>query len=184
IPLGIDEADCDPEEEIRLIKKLLYDNSSPRPSKEFISEYSDTKIESFSLSPIPVEDSDSLMKETNLTLNPDDSMPSGIENDKYDHEGHIFKELLSNDSLLFLENESFHFDIPSSPLLPAKPPDDEIKLNSGILTVKVVVDISKHYVPMPRLLPTQPTLVSNQEKSPRLLSHQGLKAFQLLLESP
>nr|GEV81685.1 hypothetical protein [Tanacetum cinerariifolium] len=31
IPPGIDEADCDPEEEIRLIEKLLYDNSSPRP---------------------------------------------------------------------------------------------------------------------------------------------------------
>nr|GEZ02020.1 hypothetical protein [Tanacetum cinerariifolium] len=29
IPSGIDEADCDPEEEIRLIEKLLYDNSSP-----------------------------------------------------------------------------------------------------------------------------------------------------------
>nr|GFC33040.1 hypothetical protein [Tanacetum cinerariifolium] len=35
IPPGIDEADCDPEEEIRLIEKLLYDNSSPRPPKEF-----------------------------------------------------------------------------------------------------------------------------------------------------
>nr|GFD41893.1 hypothetical protein [Tanacetum cinerariifolium] len=31
IPSRIDEADCDHEEEIRLIKKLLYDNSSPRP---------------------------------------------------------------------------------------------------------------------------------------------------------
>nr|GEX29022.1 hypothetical protein [Tanacetum cinerariifolium] len=28
-PLGIDEADCDLEKEIRLIEKLLYDNSSP-----------------------------------------------------------------------------------------------------------------------------------------------------------
>nr|GEV15342.1 reverse transcriptase domain-containing protein [Tanacetum cinerariifolium] len=112
IPLGIDEADCDPEEEIYLIRKLF------------------------------------------------------------------------NDSLSFLENESFHFDIPSSTRPPTKPLDDEIEPNSGILTIKVVGDISKHYVPMPRLLPTQPTLVSNQEKSPRLLSHQGLKAFKLPLESP
>nr|GEW58858.1 retrotransposon Orf1 [Tanacetum cinerariifolium] len=37
IPPGIDEADCDPEKEIRLIEKFLYDNSSPRPPKEFIS---------------------------------------------------------------------------------------------------------------------------------------------------
>nr|GEY86915.1 hypothetical protein [Tanacetum cinerariifolium] len=40
-PPGIDETDCDPEEEIRLIEKLLYDNSSPRPPEEFISENSD-----------------------------------------------------------------------------------------------------------------------------------------------
>nr|GEW17302.1 hypothetical protein [Tanacetum cinerariifolium] len=46
-PPGIDKADCDPEEEIRLIEKLLYDNSSPRPSEEFISEYSNAAIESF-----------------------------------------------------------------------------------------------------------------------------------------
>nr|GEV67827.1 reverse transcriptase domain-containing protein [Tanacetum cinerariifolium] len=41
IPPGIDEADCDPEEEIRLIEKLLYDNSSPRPSEECNSENPD-----------------------------------------------------------------------------------------------------------------------------------------------
>nr|GEZ45471.1 hypothetical protein [Tanacetum cinerariifolium] len=68
IPPGIDETDCDPEEEIRLIEKLLYDNSSPRPPKEFIFENSDAEIEYFSSSPIPVEDSDSVMKEINLTL--------------------------------------------------------------------------------------------------------------------
>nr|GFD06428.1 hypothetical protein [Tanacetum cinerariifolium] len=31
IPPGIDKTDCDPEEEIRLIEKLLYVNSSPHP---------------------------------------------------------------------------------------------------------------------------------------------------------
>nr|GEY67034.1 pre-mRNA splicing Prp18-interacting factor [Tanacetum cinerariifolium] len=31
IPPGIDETDCYPEEDIRLIERLLYDNSSPRP---------------------------------------------------------------------------------------------------------------------------------------------------------
>nr|GFB29901.1 hypothetical protein [Tanacetum cinerariifolium] len=56
IPLGIDKADYDPEEEIRLIEKLLYDNSSPRPPEEFIFENSDAAIESFSPSPIPVVD--------------------------------------------------------------------------------------------------------------------------------
>ncbi|GJW44347.1 hypothetical protein Tco_0073146 [Tanacetum coccineum] len=68
IPPGINEADFDPEEEIRLVEKLLYDNSSPRPPKEFNFENSDAVIESFSPSPIPVEGSDSLMEEIDIFL--------------------------------------------------------------------------------------------------------------------
>nr|GEV38788.1 zinc finger, CCHC-type [Tanacetum cinerariifolium] len=158
---GIDETDCDPEDEIHLIEILLYDNSSPRPL-------------------------DSLMEEFDLTLTPDDSMLPIIEDDYYDSERDvlILEEFLSNDSLSLPENESFHFEIPSSPRPPTKPHNDEIEPNLGILTVKVVGVISEHYVLMPRLFPTQPTLASNQEKSPHLLSHRGLKAFQLLSESP
>ncbi|GJU39439.1 hypothetical protein Tco_1192396 [Tanacetum coccineum] len=37
IPPGINEADFDPEEVIRLVERLLYDNSSPRPPKELNS---------------------------------------------------------------------------------------------------------------------------------------------------
>ncbi|GKD16292.1 hypothetical protein Tco_1205450 [Tanacetum coccineum] len=119
IPPGINEADFDPEEDIRLVERLLYDNSSPRPPEEFNSENSDAIIESFSPSPIPIEDSDSLMEEIDLFLTPDDSMPPGIENDDYDSEGDILflEELLSNDSPSLPENESFHFDVPSSPVL-------------------------------------------------------------------
>ncbi|GKD21900.1 hypothetical protein Tco_1223603, partial [Tanacetum coccineum] len=72
IPPGIDEVDFDHEEDIRLTEKLLYDNSSPRPPKELNSEIS---IESFSPSPIPVEDSDSLMEEIDTFLASDDSIP-------------------------------------------------------------------------------------------------------------
>nr|GEW74896.1 hypothetical protein [Tanacetum cinerariifolium]GEX00102.1 hypothetical protein [Tanacetum cinerariifolium] len=61
IPLGIDETDCDPEEETYFIKRLLYDNSSPHPPKEFVSKNFDAAFESFSPSPILVEDSDSLI---------------------------------------------------------------------------------------------------------------------------
>nr|GEW31861.1 hypothetical protein [Tanacetum cinerariifolium] len=131
IPLGINEADFDPEEEIRLVEKLLYDNSSPR---------------------------DILFLE----------------------------ELLSNDSPSLPESESFHFDVPSSPRPPAKPPNNEIYFepDMGVLTVKVAGDISKNYVLMPRLLPTQPTLASNEEKSPHFLAHRGFKAFQLSSKSP
>nr|GFB53038.1 hypothetical protein [Tanacetum cinerariifolium] len=48
IPPGIDKTDCHLENEIRLIERLLYDKSSPRPPKEFVSENSNADIESFS----------------------------------------------------------------------------------------------------------------------------------------
>nr|GEV51162.1 hypothetical protein [Tanacetum cinerariifolium] len=182
IPLGINETDCDPEEETRLIKRLLYDNSSPRPPKEFISKNFDTAFESFSPFPIPIEDSDYFMKEINLSFTPDNPMPSGIEEDDYDSERDILilEELLSNNSLSLPENESFHFNIPSSSCSPAKPPDG----NSGILNVKMMGGIFEHKVPTPKLMITQPTLVPNQEKSPNLLSHLGHEAFQASTECP
>nr|GFD52569.1 hypothetical protein [Tanacetum cinerariifolium] len=81
---GIDEINCHPEKEIRLTKRLLYDNSSPRPPEEIVSDISNADIESFSLSPIPNKDSDPLMEEIDLFLNPDDPMPPGIEEDNDD----------------------------------------------------------------------------------------------------
>nr|GFD27796.1 hypothetical protein [Tanacetum cinerariifolium] len=64
--------------------KLLYDNSSPRPPEELVSENSYAKIESFSTSPIPIEDSDYLMEEIDLTFTPDAPMMPGIEEDDDD----------------------------------------------------------------------------------------------------
>nr|GEW40001.1 hypothetical protein [Tanacetum cinerariifolium] len=168
IPPRINEADFDPEEEIHLVEILMYDNSSPRPPKDFNSKNSDA---------------------INLFLTPDDSMPPGIENDDYDSEGDILflEELLSNDSPSLPENESFHFDVPSSTRPLVKPLDDKIYFDNEpvmkVLTVKMVGDISEYYVLMPRLLPTQPTLASNVEKYPYLLSHQGFKALYLSSES-
>nr|GFA60102.1 pre-mRNA splicing Prp18-interacting factor [Tanacetum cinerariifolium] len=74
IPPGIDETGCYPEEDIRLIERLLYDNSSPRPPEEFVSDNSNADIESFSPSPIPIKDSNSHYKEIDLTFTPDDLM--------------------------------------------------------------------------------------------------------------
>nr|GFA80487.1 hypothetical protein [Tanacetum cinerariifolium] len=174
IPPGIDETDCYPEEESRLTKRLLYDNSSPLPPEEFVSENSNTETESFSPSPIPVEDNDSRMEEINLFLTPDNPMSSNIKDDDYDSERDILirEELLDNYSLSLPENESFRFDIPLFSRPPAKPPDG----NTGILNIKMMGDISEQKVPMPGLMIT---LVSNQEKSPDLLSHRGLEIFQL-----
>nr|GFC89200.1 hypothetical protein [Tanacetum cinerariifolium] len=94
--------------------RLLYDNSSPRPPEEIVSDISNVDIESFSPSPIPVEDSDSHMEEIDLYFNPDDPMPSGIEEDDDDSERDIsiLEELLENYSLSLPTTESYHFDIP------------------------------------------------------------------------
>ncbi|GKA57625.1 hypothetical protein Tco_0756813, partial [Tanacetum coccineum] len=115
IPSGIDDDNLYPEGEIHLVERLLYDNSSPRPSEELNVENS---IESFSSSPIPVEDSDSLMEEIDIFLASDGSIPPGIESDDYDSK-------VDDNSTYLLELESFHFDYP----------------NSGYSTIDVVEDI-------------------------------------------
>nr|GFC73399.1 hypothetical protein [Tanacetum cinerariifolium] len=112
------------------------------------------------------------MEEINLTFTPDDLMPLGIEEVDYESERDILilEELLDNYSLSLPENESYHFDIPSSSRPPAKPPDG----NTGILNIKMMGNVSEQKVPIPGLMITR---VLNQEKSPDLLSHQGLEAF-------
>nr|GFC99615.1 hypothetical protein [Tanacetum cinerariifolium] len=57
IPPGIDKTDCYPKEDIHLVERLLYDNSSPRPPEEIVFDNSNADIESFSPSPILNEDS-------------------------------------------------------------------------------------------------------------------------------
>nr|GEX56477.1 hypothetical protein [Tanacetum cinerariifolium] len=115
IPPVIDETDCDFEEDIRLIEKLLYDNSSPRPPKEFVFANSDAKIKSFSPSPILVKDSDFHMEEIDLFCTLYYPMPPGIVDEDYDSERDILilKDLPSNNTISFAEKESFHFDYSS-----------------------------------------------------------------------
>ncbi|GKA80404.1 hypothetical protein Tco_0787000 [Tanacetum coccineum] len=130
---------------------------------------------------------DSLLEEFSGELAHIDLISIEIDEADFDPEEEIrdiLEELLNNDSLSLPENESFHFDRyydPSSPRPIAKPLDDDAiyfdaKPDTGILTVKVVDDISEHYVFKPRILTAQPTL------SPHLLSHRGFKAFQLIFD--
>nr|GEZ35224.1 hypothetical protein [Tanacetum cinerariifolium] len=156
-------------DELRLIEKLFYDNSSPCPPKEFVSANSDAASESFSPSPILVKDSDSLMEEIDLFCTPDYPMPPSIEDKDYDSERDILipKDLPSNNSLSFAEKESFHFDIPSFSRSPAKPPDGD----TGILNIKMIGDVSDQKAFMHKLMIT---LAPHQEKSPNLLSHRDI----------
>nr|GEV81112.1 ribonuclease H-like domain-containing protein [Tanacetum cinerariifolium] len=164
---------------IRLTKRLLYYNSFPRPLKEFVSKNSNAEIKSFSPSPIHIKDSDSLMKEINVSFTSDDLMLPGIKDDDYDSERDILilEDLLDNYSLSLPKIESYHFDIPLFFRPPAKPPDG----NTGILNIRMMGDISKQKVHMPRLMVT---LVLNQEKSPDLLSHRSREIFQTCAKCP
>nr|GEW70769.1 hypothetical protein [Tanacetum cinerariifolium] len=168
------------EEEIRLVENFSYDNSSPRPPKELNAEIADMILEYLSPSPFPIEDSNSHMEEIDLFLATDDLMPPGIENDDYDSKRdiHFLKELLSNDPLSIPKNESSNFDHhddPSFPRPPSKPPDVDVffdfELDTGVLTTKVVKRISEHYVLMPNIFPTLPTLDSDLDFTP---SHDSL----------
>ncbi|GJT40931.1 hypothetical protein Tco_0940796 [Tanacetum coccineum] len=130
IPPGIDDVNLDLEGDFLFLESLLYDNSSPRPPEEFNSE---NPTESFSPSPIPVEDSDSLMEEIDNFLDGDGSIPPGIESDDFDSED-------DDNSISRPEFESFHVDYPYS----------------GDSTIVVVEDIP---VDVPNILPTHPTLL-------------------------
>nr|GFA02926.1 hypothetical protein [Tanacetum cinerariifolium] len=130
---------------------------------------------------------DSLLNEFAGELTLLKSIPPGIdetdchpENEIHDDDSRdilIREELLDNYSIPLPENESFHFDIPSSYRPPAKPSDG----NTGILNIKMMGDVSDQKVHIPEFMITR---VSNQEKSPDLLSHRGFENFQLSVECP
>nr|GEX29946.1 hypothetical protein [Tanacetum cinerariifolium] len=151
IPPGIAKTIFDPKENICLIKKLSYDNSSPHP-------------------------------------------PEGLnsEND--------FKKIFNDDLAHIISPSEYEYVYA----------DDES--DSGDLTTKVVDDISDNsireiYVHVPNVLTTLPTVypvfvtllplssknkdkvfnprifISKEEKSSPLLSHRGLKVFQLINDS-
>ncbi|GJW16429.1 hypothetical protein Tco_0020562 [Tanacetum coccineum] len=139
IPPRIDDDNLDPEGDILFLKSLLYDNSSPRPLEEFNYE---NPTESFSPSPIPIEDSDSLMEEIEIFLDGDGSIPPGIESDDYDSED-------DDNSTSRPEFESFHVDYPDS--------EDS--------TIDVVEEIP---VDVPNILPTHPALLIDFDFIPSL----------------
>nr|GEZ26811.1 hypothetical protein [Tanacetum cinerariifolium] len=184
-----DEHECDVPacNDFKTFSNLLFDAND---------DFSSSGDKSFSDENIPKEIYSNPLFDEEIIFIKIDPHHFNVESDPieslFNHDSSIISSSLKIDSLLddnnslsFPENESFHFNSPSSPRPPAKPSnDDEIKPNLGNLTVKMVDDIYEHDVPMPRLLPTQPTLVSNQEKSPHLLSHRHIKAFHHSSESP
>nr|GFA74062.1 hypothetical protein [Tanacetum cinerariifolium] len=95
---------------------------------------------------------DPLLEEVDLFLASDNSIPSGIENNDYDSEGDIYflKELLVDDSIPLLENESSNFDHHDDPSFPRPPPElPDVELffdfepNSGEVISAVINNIAE-----------------------------------------
>nr|GEV79750.1 hypothetical protein [Tanacetum cinerariifolium] len=128
-------------------------NNSLSMGDEYLSTISETESDKVIKS--SVEDLVLIPSESEVTFN--------NERDIY-----FLEELLINDTLSLLKNESSNFDHhddPSFPRPPPEPPNVEVFFDfdpdMGVLTAKMVEDISEHYVLMPKVLPSQPTLCPN-----------------------
>ncbi|GJT84121.1 hypothetical protein Tco_1058463 [Tanacetum coccineum] len=178
IPLEINDVNLDPEGDILFLESLLYDNSYPCPPKEFNFE---NPTESFSPSPIPVEDSDSLMEEIDIFLDGDGSIPPGIESDDYDSED-------DDNSTSCPEFESFHVDYPESG--DSSPFRDSNKIYDPRICIEV--ESTRILATLPPVIDTLLTfssenedkvfnhgVLASKEKSPSSISHRGLKASKL-----
>nr|GEU83186.1 hypothetical protein [Tanacetum cinerariifolium] len=76
-------------------------------------------------------------KEINIFIGMDDLLPPSIESDDYDSEGdiNVLEELLIDDSISLLENESFYFDHQDDPSFPRpllEPPDAEFNFEPNL----------------------------------------------------
>ncbi|GJS67567.1 hypothetical protein Tco_0682131 [Tanacetum coccineum] len=171
-----------PQEDVpmRILKSSLasLDLEEEITSLKFNSE---NPTESFSPSPIPIEDSDFLMEEIDIFLDGDGSIPLGIESDDFDSE---------ND-----DNSTSHFNfIPSndlgSDLDDSSPFGDRNKIyDPGIcIEVESTKFLSTLSPVIDTLLPFSSKnedkvfnhgVLASKEKSPFSSSHRGLKASKL-----
>nr|GFA98419.1 hypothetical protein [Tanacetum cinerariifolium] len=152
----IDETDFDRKEEIHLVEKLLYDNSSSRPSEEPNSENSNAIIESFSPSPIPIEE---------LLSNDSSSLPK---NESF----HFDVPSSSRPPTKPPDDDGIYFDDESvMRILTVKVVDDiseRCVLKPRILPTQPTL--------CPVIDPLLPFSSENKDKV-HLLSHRGFKAF-------
>nr|GFA36840.1 hypothetical protein [Tanacetum cinerariifolium] len=112
---------------ISRMEMLFTINPRPRPTMN-----ANTNFESIPSLPIPVQDNDSQREEIDIISSTDDVLPPGVENDDdSDREVDAVEELrvdnsISNTKHEYFESEESEFDNPSVPLLPSKPPDEEL----------------------------------------------------------
>nr|GEZ96358.1 hypothetical protein [Tanacetum cinerariifolium] len=148
IPPGIAKTNFDPKENIRLIKKLLYDNLSPRPPEGLNSE-NDFEKENSGITTIYTHISlieyELFYDERDLTTKVVDDISDNSTRELYVHVPNVLTTLPTLYPV---------FDT----ILPLSSENKDKVFNPGIL-------------------------ISKEEKSPPLLSHRGLKVFQLINDS-
>ncbi|GJV72780.1 reverse transcriptase domain-containing protein, partial [Tanacetum coccineum] len=134
------------EEYLHLMTLFFSTSQSP----ENIHANQNSVIESLPVSPIPVEDSDPVQEEIDISLVPDGLIPPGAENDDSEDEDNELPNLDHQDDL-------------SIPRPPPEPSDFEkcLKPEAGILINKVFKGVSKPHDFMANVLPTLPTLLSD-----------------------
>ncbi|GKD84661.1 hypothetical protein Tco_1355815 [Tanacetum coccineum] len=120
IPSGIHEADFDPEEDIRLSEQFLYDDTScddaPFEDIDYVeASPPDSELvsleESPSSSPIPIEDSDSFLKETDMSLSYTDNSLPEFENFSDHTEETRSGSTTSHADISLPEYDCFYFEI-------------------------------------------------------------------------
>nr|GEW88447.1 reverse transcriptase domain-containing protein [Tanacetum cinerariifolium]GEW93347.1 reverse transcriptase domain-containing protein [Tanacetum cinerariifolium] len=131
-------------EYISHMEMLFTINPCPRPMVN-----SNTTVESFPSSLIPVQDNESQREEIDIVTNTDELLPPGFENDDSEDEIDAVEELHvdnsnSNSENELSDNEASDFDNPSVPRPPPEPPDAnfDFELDTGeeILVVMKTID--------------------------------------------
>nr|GEY43144.1 reverse transcriptase domain-containing protein [Tanacetum cinerariifolium] len=128
IPIHIAEEERIRREHVEYINRIeMLFTINPRPHP---STYANVNVESFSLLPIPIQQSDPHQEEIDVVTKTDDVLPPSVENDDSDGEVDAVDDLRVDESISNSEHESSDsedsdFDNPSVPLPPPKPSDEE-----------------------------------------------------------
>ncbi|GKB83912.1 hypothetical protein Tco_0950807 [Tanacetum coccineum] len=167
IPPGIDDINLDPEGDILFLESLLYDNSSPRPPEEFNSENS---TESFSPSPIPVED--------NSTIDEEEDIPVEVPNILPTHPAfHMDFNFISSNDL----GSDLNASSPSGDRNKIYDPGICIEVESTriLATLSPVINTLLQFSSENEDKVFNHGVLAYKEKSPPSPSHRGLKASKL-----
>nr|GEY13587.1 hypothetical protein [Tanacetum cinerariifolium] len=147
-----DESECDvPDKDESSSVFTTFSNLLFSDNDDFTSSDDESiSDETLSTSPIPLEDSNYQREEIDIFTDTDELLPLSIESEDYDSEGEIdvLEELLVDDTISLLENESFYFDHQDDPSFP-RPPleltdvEFDFEPNSGEVIFAVMNNIVK-----------------------------------------